>query len=114
MHTARLLTVSGGALVQSGGQEAEPHLTSDKYWEETDPPPPPAVNRMSHACENITFPQLRFRAVKSFVTRIENTVTVTATRMHYSRMRTDRCSSHLGLERWYLPHPPNLTTILLL
>ena len=47
--------------VDSAPKEADPpgHVTSDVCWEEVDPP----VNRMTRACENITFPQLRLRAI---------------------------------------------------
>ena len=40
------------------------HVTCKASWD-THPPPP--VNRISHTCKNITFPQLRMRAVMNYI-----------------------------------------------
>ena len=44
---------------------AEGVASTDTPWTQRQtPPPPPPVNRMTHKCKNLTFPQLGLRAVK--------------------------------------------------
>ena len=45
------------------GHGTKDTLTSGGTWDR-DTLPPPAMNRLTEACENITFPQLLLRAVK--------------------------------------------------
>ena len=51
-------------------------LSPEGTWDQRYPTPPPLVDRMTHACENIAFPQLRWRAVKT-VARSINAVSIT-------------------------------------
>ena len=55
------------------GGSAKRVCVSQHAMEQT---PPPGTEFLTHACENITFPQILLQAV---------------TRMHSSRMRTDWC-----------------------
>ena len=81
MRTARLLTV-WGVRCQGVGVEWEVCVVNggcaNGITGSDIMTPPPPVNRMTDTCKNITFSQLRFRAV---------------TRMHSSRMHTARSST---------------------
>ena len=52
------------------------HVTCKACWDTAPNPPPPWTEFLTHACENITFPQLLLRAVTSVYLKVMSTHSV--------------------------------------